>query len=411
MNWAETVRTALQAVRSHRMRSGLTVLGILIGIATVVLSVGLGEGTKSSVSNQISALGSNLLIVSPGSTTSSSGVRGGFGSASTLTVSDSTALSNASAAPDVRAVAPTQSTSLEIDNGGTNWTTSVVGTTSSWLSVRARTLSSGRFLTAKDQADSATNIVLGPDTADELFGARLDPVGQSVTINGISFTVVGVLKSAGSDSSSNLDDTALVPLSTETQRLSSSSSRSALSDIFVAAKSGGTISAAYQEIDAILLARHSITIASSADFTITSQQSLLSTATSVSSTLTILLGGIAALSLLVGGIGVMNIMLVSVSERTREIGLRKALGATPALIRRQFLVEASTLGLVGGAAGAALGIAGAVILPHFIANDITVSGAAVGGALVVAVAIGLIFGVYPAGRAARLAPIDALRSE
>ena len=410
MNWLETVRTGLQAVRAHRLRSALTVLGILIGIATVVLSVGLGEGTKSSVSAQINALGSNLLIVSPGSSTDSSGVRGGLGTASTLTVSDARALSSTTAAPDIRAVAPTQSTSLEIDNGSTNWTTSVDGSTASWLDVRARTIASGRFLTAQDDAHARPVIVLGPTTAAELFGP-LDPVGQSVTISGIAFTVVGVLESAGSDSSSNLDDLAVVPLSTEVERLASSTDRSALSSIYVAATSNGTISAAYQEIDAILLARHSIGSASSADFTITTQDSLLSTATSVSSTLTVLLGGIAALSLLVGGIGVMNIMLVSVTERTREIGLRKALGATPVLIRRQFLVEASTLGLIGGVAGAALGIGGAQVIPHFISNEITVSAYAVLGAVGVAVAVGLLFGVYPAGRAARLAPIDALRSE
>jgi putative ABC transport system permease protein len=410
VNWAETVRTGLQALRTHRLRSVLTVLGILIGIAAVVLSVGFGEGAKTSVSKQIDALGSNLLIVSPGSATNSSGVRGGLGSASTLTISDADALESKVAAPDVQAVAPTQTSELELVNGSTNWTTSVVGTTPSWLPVRARKLAEGRFISAGDDAHAGTVVVLGPTTASELFGG-LDPVGQSVTIDSISFTVVGVLSSAGTDSSSNLDDTAVVPLSTEVQRLSQSSDRSSLSSIYVAARSNASISAAYQEMDAILLARHSITTPSAADFTITTQDSLLSTATSVSSTLTILLGAIAALSLLVGGIGVMNIMLVSVSERTREIGLRKALGATPRLIRRQFLVEASALGLIGGLVGAALGIGGAKIIPQFISNDITVSNYAVVGAIAVAVAIGLVFGVYPATRAARLAPIDALRSE
>jgi len=411
VNWSETLRTGLEAVRAHRLRSGLTVLGILIGIATVVVAVGLGQGAKTSVNESISALGSNLLIVSPGSTTSSSGVRGGLGSASTLTVGDADALASTTAAPDVEAVAPTVSGSLEIDNGSTNWTTSVVGTTKQWLAVRGRTMAAGSFLTAADQKKAATAIVLGPTTAQELFGRAEFAVGQSVTIDSTSFTVAGVLASAGSDSSSNLDDTALVPLTTYVQRLSTSSSRSSLSSVYVAARSNSAISAAYQEIDAILLARHSITSSSDADFTITTQDSLLSTADSVSSTLTILLGGIAALSLLVGGIGVMNIMLVSVSERTREIGLRKALGATPVLIRRQFLVEASVLGLVGGLLGAALGVGGAHVIPHFISDDITVSSSAVIGAIAVAVAIGLIFGVYPATRAARLAPIDALRSE
>jgi putative ABC transport system permease protein len=410
VNWFETLRTGLQAVRAHRLRSSLTVLGILIGIATVVLSVGLGEGASSSVKSQIAALGSNLLIVSPGSTTASTGVRGGLGSASTLTMQDATALASAVSAPDVAGVAATKTASESLTNGSTNWTTSVVGSTKSWLSVRARSLQEGTFITDADNAEVAAVTVLGPTTAQELFGG-IDAVGQTVTINSIPFTVLGVLKSAGSDSTSNLDDQAIVPMTTMISRLSGASGRDSLSSVYVAARSGATISAAYQEVDAILLDRHSITTATDADFTITTQDSLLSTASSVSKTLTVLLGGIAALSLLVGGIGVMNIMLVSVTERTREIGLRKALGATPRIIRRQFLVEASVLGLVGGIGGAAIGIAGAVVLPHFISDDITVSPTAVVGALVVAVAIGVIFGVYPASRAARLAPIDALRSE
>jgi putative ABC transport system permease protein len=386
-------------------------LGIVIGVSSVILTVGLGLGAQDEVRKQIDALGSNLLIVSPGSTTSAEGIRAGFGSASTLTTADARAIASKTAAPDVAAVAPVQSNALEIDNGSTNWTTSVVGTTPDWLSVRSREIASGRFITARDDRDAATDIVLGSETVKELFGSGVDPVGQTVTINGISFTVVGVLTPAGSDSSSDLDDTAIVPLSTAVQRLSSSTSRSALSSVYVAATSSHTISAAYQEVDAILLNRHSITSSSEADFTITAQNSLLDTATSVSSTLTILLGGIAALSLLVGGIGVMNIMLVSVTERTREIGLRKALGARPVLIRRQFLTEASLLGLVGGLAGAGIGIGGAHILPRFIDNDIVVSTTAVAGAIAIAVAIGIVFGVYPAARAARLAPIDALRNE
>ncbi|MCW2494597.1 ABC transporter permease [Jatrophihabitans sp.] len=411
MNWLETIRTGLQAVRAHRLRSGLTVLGILIGIATVVLSVGLGEGTSSSVKSQIAALGSNLLIVSPGSTTSTTGLRGGNGSASTLTVQDSLALDSRVAAPDIAAVAPIKSTSESLVNGSTNWTTSVVGTSDEWLTVRSRKLSTGRFLTDADDAAASAVTVLAPTTAEELFGNADSALNQTVTINSIPFTVVGVLTSAGSDSSSDLDDQALVPLATMTSRLSASTGRNSLSSIYLTASSNSTISAAYQEANALLLNKHAIGAAGTADFTITTQKSLLTTASSVSKTLTVLLGGIAALSLLVGGIGVMNIMLVSVTERTREIGLRKALGATPKVIRRQFMVEASVLGVVGGIAGAGFGIAGAVILPHFISNAIDISPSAVVGAVAVAAAIGLIFGVYPAGRAARLAPIDALRSE
>jgi putative ABC transport system permease protein len=410
VNWLEIVRTGLEAVRSHRLRSALTMLGILIGIAAVILTVGLGEGAQKSVSARISALGSNLLIVSPGSTTSSSGVRGGAGSASTLTMSDANALQSKTVAPDISGVAPVTSQSQTLTNGSTNWTSSVVGTTAEWAPVRSRTLSEGRFLTADDVAKGSAVTVLGPTTASQLFNVR-DPLGQTVNINGLPFTVVGVLNSIGSSGNTNEDDQAVVPISTAAQRLIGGTSRSSVSTIYIEAASAKTISAAYQEANAELLALHNVSTAASADFTITTQQSILSTVTSVNRTLTILLAGIAAISLLVGGIGVMNIMLVSVTERVREIGLRKALGATPRAIRRQFLVEASVLGIAGGVLGAVVGVTGALTLPHFINDPISVSPTASVGAIAVAVGIGLVFGVYPATRAARLAPIDALRSE
>ena len=404
MNWAETLRTGLDAIRSHRLRSGLTMLGILIGIAAVILTVGLGLGSQQQVGAQISSLGSNLLIVSPGSSTSN-GVRGGFGSASTLTRNDSTALSSKIGAPDIGAVAPVKQSQLSVVAGSTNWTTSVVDTTADWAAVRSRTVSGGRFLTAADDAGQATVAVLGSSTAEELFG-RTDVVGQSVTINNIGFSVVGVLASAGSDSSTNLDDQVIVPLSTAANQVIGGANKNSVSTIYIQAASADQLSAAYQEADSLLTNLHG-----SADFTIASQQSLLSTATSVSRTLTVLLTGIAALSLLVGGIGVMNIMLVSVTERTREIGLRKALGAPPQAIRRQFLVEAMVLGLSGGLLGAAVGIIAARLLPGLLSTPLVVSPLAVGGSIAIAVLIGILFGVYPATRAARLAPIDALRSE
>ena len=410
MNWLETARTGWDAVVSHRLRSMLTMLGILIGIAAVVLTVGLGLGSQQEVGARISSLGSNLLIVTPGSTTSTAGVRGGAGSASTLTISDADALASPVAAPDIAGVAAVKNSSLSLTAGSTNWTTTVIGTSPSWLDVRARTLSAGRFLTDDDDAAQAAVTVLGPTTATQLFGST-DVVGRSVTINGIDFTVVGVLSSAGSDASANLDDQALVPMSTSANRLVGGNNRNAVSTIYLQAASTDTLSAAYQEGQALLLNLHHIGAAASADFSIANQQSLLATATSVSRTLTVLLTGIAALSLLVGGIGVMNIMLVSVTERTREIGLRKALGAPPGAIRRQFLVEAVVLGLGGGILGAAMGIVGAMVLPGFIGTAVVISAPAVAGALVIAVGIGIAFGVYPATRAARLAPIDALRSE
>ena len=412
MSWLETLRTGLGAVLSHRLRSGLTMLGILIGIAAVILTVGFGEGAQGQVSSEINDLGSNLLVVSPGSTTATTGIRGGFGSASTLTEADATALASKTVAPDIAAVAPATSRSETLTAADTNWTTTVVGTTPDWLSVRARSVTEGRFLTAADENSDAAVAVLGATTAEELFGLR-DPVGQTVTVNDLPLTVIGVLNTVGASASSsttNLDDQAVVPITTVANRIFGGTTRTSVQSIYIEATSSNALSAAYQEATAELLRLHQVS-AAEADFTIQSQQSLLTTATSVDKTLTELLAGIAAISLLVGGIGVMNIMLVSVTERIKEIGLRKALGAKPSLIRRQFLLEASLLGIVGGAVGAGLALIGTVLLPSVIGYPVAFSGTATAAALLVATAIGLAFGVYPATRAARLTPIDALRSE
>ena len=409
MTWGETFRTALEAIRSRRMRSSLTMLGILIGIAAVMLTVGLGQGAQAQVRNQINQLGSNLLIVSPGSTTTSSGIRGGRGSASTLTTRDAVALASPVVAPDIAKVAPVVTGSQSLTAGTTNWTTNVVGTTPDWLPVRARTLTQGRFFSAAELNDAAAVTVLGSTTANELFGGR-DALGQSVTINGTAFTVIGLLNTAGSSTTTDDDDQALVPQTTYSSRVASSGNATGISTLYIQARSTDSLSAAYQEANKALMGTHGVT-ATAADFTISSQQSLLTTATATDKTLTVLLAGIAAISLLVGGIGVMNIMLVSVTERIREIGLRKALGATPRVVRRQFLVEASTLGLAGGVLGIALGLVGAQVLPRFIDQPVTIPPFVGVGALGIALIIGIVAGVYPASRAARLAPIDALRSE
>jgi len=408
VNWLETLRTAVDAVRAHRLRSLLTMLGIVIGISSVVLTVGLGLGAQDEVRKQIDALGSNLLIVSPGSSTNSSGVRGGFGSASTLTLADAQAIADRTVAPDVARVSPTTSTTTGLTAGTTNWTTRVVGTTTNWRDVRSRTLASGRFFTAAEAAEGAHVTVLGSDTASELFGAA-SPVGQTVTVDGTALTVIGVLDQSGATSSdSDEDDLAVVPMTTA-QRATGSTSTT-LSAVYVEARSADVLSAAYQEVQSALLTSHDVT-SSDADFSIATQDALLDTANSTNRTMTILLAGIAAISLLVGGIGVMNIMLVSVTERVREIGLRKALGATPAAIRRQFLIEASLLGVAGGVIGSFIGIVGALVLPSMIDQPVSVSTPAIALALLVALGLGVGFGVYPASRAARLTPIDALRSE
>ena len=406
MRFADTFRSGIEALAGRRLRSGLTVLGLLIGVAAVILTVGLGQGASSSVSSAISSLGSNLLIVTPGSSTSTTGFRGGFGSASTLTLTDADALATRSVAPDIGGVAPVSSQSMELSAGSSTWTSTVTGTTASFAKVRSRTLDSGRFFTQAQVDSGAAVAVLGSTTAQEL-GVR---VGSAVTINGVSLNVIGVLGAEGSSAATNQDDLVLVPVTTAQRQLFDSTSNS-VQTIYLSATSDDALSAAYQEAEPALLSSHRITDSANADFTITTQESLLSTADSVNKTLTVLLVGIAAISLLVGGIGVMNIMLVAVAERVREIGLRKALGATPRAIRRQFLVEASVLGLIGGIGGILLGVIGAEVIPHFVDNVITLSPAAIVGSVVVSVGIGLIFGVYPAARAAQLAPIEALRSE
>jgi putative ABC transport system permease protein len=405
MTWLETFRSGFEAILAHRLRSALTVLGILIGIAAVINTVGLGEGATASVNSAISALGSNVLTVQPGSTTTS-GVRGGFGSASTLTYSDALALGNKADCPDIAAVAPTVQRSTTVIAGNENWTTTVYGSTPSWMTVRNRSLAVGTFLTQAQLQANADVAVLGSTTAQEL-GVRF--IGTTVTIDNIPFTVEGILASVGSSSAAaNEDDEVVVPITTAQNQLLGSTT---VNDIYLSARSQGTLGSAYQEAESELLQLHDITTPANADFSITSPTSILSSRTSADRALTFLLAGIAGLSLLVGGIGVMNIMLVSVTERVREIGLRKALGATPSVIQRQFLVEASTLGLVGGLVGAALGIGAALLITHLSTQHIAISGPAVAGSIAISIVIGVGFGVYPASRAAALTPIDALRSE
>ena len=409
MKLFETLAVAAEAVRLNRVRSLLTVLGIMIGIASVSLTVGLGQGAQNQVREQINALGSNLLIVSPGSSTSG-GVRGGFGSATTLTRADAEALADPSVAPDLAAVAPVVTSSQVITYGDTTWTSSVVAATPAWESVRSRTLAAGRFLTDSDAAQLGKVVVLGSSTAQELLGGR-NPVGAEVQIGQTTFTVIGVLAESGATSSttSSNDDMVIMPWTTASTTVGTSATT--VSTIYLEARDGDSLSAAYQQAHTALLTLHKITTSTDADFTIASQESIVETATATDRTLTVLLGGVAGISLLVGGIGVMNIMLVSVSERVREIGLRKALGATPHVIRRQFMMEAAILGLGGGLLGLGIGVLGAWLLPKLIDQPVTMSAWASAGALVVALGVGLIAGVYPASRAAKLAPIDALRRE
>jgi putative ABC transport system permease protein len=403
MSLLRTFETGLRGITAHRLRSLLTTLGILFGVAAVISTVGIGQASSDAVNSRIASLGTNELTVS-GGTSVSSGVRGGTGTAQTLTMADVTGLSDRGDAPDIVAVAPENQASETVVNGSTNATTTVEGSTQDWLMANSRSLAQGTFITSANVANHALFVVLGSTTAANL-GAQ---VGTQVTIASTPFTVVGILQSTGGSGFSNPDDIAIIPLSTDQDLLAG---QGKVQRIVIASSSAATVGSAYIEADQLLLQTHHITDSTTADFSIVSQSSFLTTAASVTTTLTLLLASIAAISLLVGGIGVMNIMLVTVTERTSEIGLRKALGATPGDVLRQFLVEAATLSVVGGILGVGTALLVGVLLPHFTSIAIDITPLPVFVAVGVAAAVGLVFGVYPAVRAARLAPIVALRSQ
>jgi putative ABC transport system permease protein len=404
MSLLHTIETGLRSLLGHRLRSVLTTLGILFGVAAVISTVGIGQASSDSVTARISSLGTNLLTISPGSTVAG-GVFGGGGSANTLTMADVTGLLDRQNAPDIEAVAPVTQGRVSMVSASSNWSTTASGSTPDWLVANSRTVGSGSFITAADVDTHAQVIVLGSTTASNL-GAG---VGDLITVKQIPFQVIGILASSGSQGFGNQDDLAVVPITTAQGELVGGAG--SVQRILLSATSQATLGSAYLEANQLLLQTHHITNPSQADYSITSSTQVLSTAQAVTQTLTILLASVAAISLLVGGIGVMNIMLVSVTERTGEIGLRKALGATPADLFRQFVIEAGMLTAVGGLLGVGTGLAAGYIVPRAANIAVTITPLPVLIAVAVAVSVGLIFGVYPALRAARLAPIEALRAQ
>jgi len=407
MNISELISEAVSTLKVNTMRTGLAILGIIIGIGSVIALVSLGQASQLSVTNQIQSLGANLLTVNPGSQ-SSGAVRGAFGGGTTLTNNDAKAIENSKTITTIKSVSPEVQRRAQVTTGKNNTNTQVVGATSTYTDIHKVVIASGVYISQRDVDNMSKVAVLGPQVVTDLFGEGTNPIGQSIRINGQSFRIIGVTTSKGGSGFQNQDDIIFVPLTTAQKQLFGIDY---LSSIAIEAKSQDVMTEAQNQVGYLLLQEHKLSDPTQADFSIFSQNDILNTASQITGTFTLLLSGIAAISLLVGGIGIMNIMLVTVTERTREIGLRKALGAKKKTIITQFLIEAIILTITGGLIGMFLGIG----ISYFVSNAMnlpfTISPSSVALAIGVSGAIGIIFGWYPARQAANLQPIEALRYE
>ncbi|MGL5830856.1 MAG: ABC transporter permease [Candidatus Altimarinota bacterium] len=394
------------AITANKARSALTILGIVIGISSVIAMVSIGQGAQGSIESSIQSIGSNLIIISPGAQRGVGvQVSSGRGSAQSLTMEDAEAI--AEEISSVEAVSPEISSRYQVTAKGTNTNTSVVGTTPDYVAVRNVEIAEGNFISDLNIKNMGKVAVIGPTTRDDLFGEGANSIGQSIRINKIDFKIIGVTKSKGSSGASNADDMIYIPISTASRYLSGSEY---VNSIYAQAVDSETLSETQTEITNLLLQRHDVT-AEAPDFTATNQADIVATASSVTGTFTILLGAIAGISLLVGGIGIMNMMLTTVTERTREIGLRKAIGAKKGDISLQFLVESITLTFLGGIIGIILGWLVSMGVTQFAGINTNVSWNSVILAFGVSAVIGIVFGYYPARLAAALNPIEALRYE
>jgi putative ABC transport system permease protein len=407
--FGETLRLAQRALRRNKMRSFLTALGIIIGVAAVICMVSIGEGAKSRIRTQIEGAGTNVILVFSGSS-SSGGMRGGMGSQPTITFEDLRAIQTE--VPNVRAAAPLSRTQSPVISESATWTTTIYGTTPEYFVIRNWSTARGAALTASDQAGAAKNAVIGKTVAEKLFGVGTDPIGQVIRIRNAPYIVVGQLESKGQGGmGEDQDDAIFVPLSTFSARIQGGLSNYVRGPLYVSAASTEAIDTVRRDIGSLLRERHRLGPDEEDDFSTMSMAEMTGMLTSAMQTLTTLLASIAFVSLLVGGIGVMNIMLVSVTERTREIGIRMAVGAQPGDIMAQFLIEALTLAAIGGVIGVVLGVGiGELLAARFgwvseTRTDI------IALALGVSATVGVVFGLYPARKAARLDPIEALRYE
>jgi putative ABC transport system permease protein len=407
MDIKEIISEAISTLTVNKLRTALATLGIIIGIGSVIALLSLGQATQAAVQSQIQSLGANLLTVSPGAQRTGA-VRGAAGGGTTLTLEDAKAIATTSQITTIANVSPELARRSQVTTGSNNTNTQIVGVTPNYQDIHKVQVATGNFITQYD-VDGMTKVaVVGPQVATDLFGEGSNPIGQTIRINGQTLTIVGTTVAKGGTGFLNQDDIIYVPLSTAQKLLFGANY---LSSIALEAITSDVMTQAQNEVGYFLLDRHHLSDPAEADFSIFSQQDILNTASATTGTFTALLSGVAAISLLVGGIGIMNIMLVTVTERTREIGLRKALGAKRKVITAQFLAESIILTFSGGVIGVACGILVSYILSRATSSPFIVSPGSILLASVVSAGIGILFGWYPAQRAANLQPIEALRYE